>query len=99
MTFRTSRLYLRTLQVVYDLVYVLMLLVGSPVVVVMLVVSRRWRAGLLQRFGFCPERAGARPAVWIHGVSVGEVLAAQELVKLLGREVPGVEVVISTTTW
>jgi 3-deoxy-D-manno-octulosonic-acid transferase len=96
---RTSRVYLRTLQLTYDALYVAMLLVGSPVVLLMLLVSRRWRAGLLQRFGFCPEREGRGPAVWIHGVSVGEVLAAQELVKMLEREAPGLEVVVSTTTW
>src|SRR6185436_15695196 len=50
------------------------------------------------RFGFCPERRGTRPAVWIHGVSVGEVLAAKELVRLIAREMPGIDVVISTTT-
>ncbi len=99
MTFRTSRVYLRTLQVVYDVVYVLVLLLGSPFVLVMLLASRRWRAGLVQRFGFCPERQGDRPAVWIHGVSNGEVLAARELVTLIERELPGVDVVVSTTTW
>jgi 3-deoxy-D-manno-octulosonic-acid transferase len=98
MALSTSRIYLRTLQFVYDLVYVLVLLVGSPFVAVMLIVSRRWRAGLFQRFGFCPERKGTGPAVWIHGVSVGEVLAAKELVNLIVREMPGTEVVISTTT-
>jgi 3-deoxy-D-manno-octulosonic-acid transferase len=99
MPFRTSRIYLRSLQVVYDLVYVTVLLLGSPFVLVMLVASRRWRAGLLQRFGLCPSRSGGRPAVWIHGVSNGEVLAARELVTLLERERPDIEVVVSTTTW
>ncbi len=98
MTLRSSRVYLRTLQVVYDLLYVLLLVACSPVVLVMLVASRRWRAGLFQRFGFCPERRGARPAVWIHGVSVGEVLAAKELVNLMAREMPSIDIVISTTT-
>ncbi len=95
---RSSRVYLRTLQIVYDLVYVLVLLLGAPFVLVMLLVSRRWRSGLVQRFGFCPERTGGRRAIWIHGVSVGEVLAAKELVNLITREMPEIEVVLSTTT-
>src|SRR5262245_53263268 len=98
MVLRTSRLYLRTLQVVYDLFYLFIVVVGSPVIVVMLVVSGRWRAGLLQRLGFCPRREGTRPAIWIHGVSVGEVLAAKELVKLIREQRPDLEVVLSTTT-
>jgi 3-deoxy-D-manno-octulosonic-acid transferase len=99
MALRTSRVYLRTLQFVYDFVYAAVLLLGAPFVLVMLVVSRRWRAGLFQRFGFCPERQGDGPAIWIHGVSVGEVLAARELVAMIERELPEVVVVISTTTW
>lgn len=98
MPVRHSRLYLRTLQVVYDLVYVLVLLLGFPFVLVMLCVSRRWRAGLFQRFGFCPAREGNRPAIWIHGVSVGEVLAARELVTLIERQMPETQIVITTTT-
>ena len=98
MTLRTSRLYLRTLQVVYDLCYVFIVVVGSPVIVLMLLVSGRWRAGILQRLGFCPSREGTRPAIWIHGVSVGEVLAAKELVNLIGDQRPDLDVVLSTTT-
>jgi len=98
MTLRTSRLYLRTLQVVYDLVYLFIVVVGSPVIVVMLLLSRRWRAGVLQRLGFCPRRESSRPAIWIHGVSVGEVLAAKELVNLIREQRPDLDVVLSTTT-
>ena len=98
MTLRSSRGYLRALQVMYDLVYTTGLIIGSPFVLFMLLASGRWRAGLRQRFGFVPERKGTRPALWIHGVSVGEVLAATELVKLIDKEMPWLEVVVSTTT-
>ena len=42
-----------------------------------------------------PDRG---PRIWIHGVSVGEVLAAKSLVRVLERELPDHEIVISTTT-
>lgn len=92
------RAYLRLLQVVYDLAYAAVLFLGSPFVLFMLVASRRWRAGLVERFGFCAPRGSDRPAIWIHGVSVGEVLAAKELVSLIGDALPEWEVVLSTTT-
>ncbi|MCE9636938.1 MAG: 3-deoxy-D-manno-octulosonic acid transferase [Planctomycetes bacterium] len=98
MSLRASRWYLRLLQCVYDLFYAVLLLVGSPFVLLMMIASPRWRAGLRQRLGFVPEREGSRPAVWIHGVSVGEVLAAKALVDQIAREMPWLDVVLSTTT-
>lgn len=89
---------LRLLQGVYDFFYALLLVLGAPFVLFMLAASPRWRAGLFQRMGSCPQRKGTGPALWIHGVSVGEVLAAKELVALLEREVPDLEIVLSTTT-
>ena len=69
---------------------------------------RGWRRGepartLGERFGFLsPEviaRAAASPgAIWIHAVSVGEVLAAQPLVNRLKNRFPGRAVFVSTTT-
>lgn len=98
MTLRTAPAYLRLLQTVYDAVYAVLLLVGSPLILFMMAASPRWRTGLTQRLGFVPERAGSRPALWIHGVSNGEVLAAKALVDLIDREMPWLDVVISTTT-
>jgi 3-deoxy-D-manno-octulosonic-acid transferase len=53
------------------------------------------------RLGFglpSPPRAGERRRLLIHGVSVGEIKAAQALVLGLERERPDLEVVISTVT-
>lgn len=61
----------------------------------------RWTAYLRDvraRFGPRAPRTSAAPCVWVHGVSVGEVKAAARLVALLERRLPGVEVVVTTTT-
>lgn len=59
----------------------------------------RYREGLAQRLlGAVPERRGDRPCLWIHGVSLGEILAARQLIPALVRLLPGWELVISATT-
>jgi 3-deoxy-D-manno-octulosonic-acid transferase len=69
---------------------------------------RGWRAGepsraLRERLGSLPPeisaRAAATPgAIWIHAVSVGEVLAAQPLIDGLRHAYPGRAIFVSTTT-
>ena len=60
----------------------------------------KYRKGLGERLGKVPVRlpTQAGPAIWIHAVSVGEVLAVSELVAELRRRFPRYRVVISTTT-
>lgn len=53
----------------------------------------RWE----ERFGFGRSRTERR-SIWIHAVSVGEVVAASPMVRLLRERFPGVPVVISTVT-
>jgi len=45
-----------------------------------------------------PASVGDRPLIWIHAVSVGEVLAVTGLVKALESALPGYSIVVSTTT-
>jgi 3-deoxy-D-manno-octulosonic-acid transferase len=55
--------------------------------------------GLAERLGFLPYRQTASGAVWLHAVSVGEVLSSVELIRRLKAELPGVPVFLSTTTY
>jgi 3-deoxy-D-manno-octulosonic-acid transferase len=70
---------------------------------------RGWRRGeafraVRERLGGLPPQAEARAAegragaIWVHAVSVGEVLAAKPLVEGLKRRFPASAVLVSTTT-
>jgi 3-deoxy-D-manno-octulosonic-acid transferase len=61
----------------------------------------KYHAGLWERLGRVPGRLASqqgRPVIWIHAVSVGEVLAVSGLVSELRRRFPQYRVVVSTTT-
>jgi 3-deoxy-D-manno-octulosonic-acid transferase len=60
----------------------------------------KYREGLGERLGRVPPRLRTQSAsaIWVHAVSVGEVLAVSELVNQLRRRFPKYRVVVSTTT-
>lgn len=60
----------------------------------------KYREGLSERLGKVPPRLQPQsaPAIWVHAVSVGEVLAVRQLVEELRRVFPKYRVVVSTTT-
>jgi 3-deoxy-D-manno-octulosonic-acid transferase len=63
--------------------------------------ARKRRAGLPERLGRVPERVRSgvgQQTIWIHAVSVGEVLAVSGLVAELKKQFPRRRVVVSTTT-
>ncbi|MBS0261494.1 MAG: 3-deoxy-D-manno-octulosonic acid transferase [Planctomycetes bacterium] len=77
-------------------IYVALLLVYVPF---RWVVRRKGIAGWKQKFlGQVPLRSGARPCLWLHAVSVGEVVQLQSILRDLSSRHPELEVVISTTT-
>ncbi|WP_049623088.1 lipid IV(A) 3-deoxy-D-manno-octulosonic acid transferase [Frateuria defendens] len=53
----------------------------------------RWR----ERFGFF-DAPGFRGSLWVHAVSVGEVNAAEPLIKALRRDYPEAPLVVTTVT-
>jgi len=84
----------------YSLLLVVALLLGAPWWLARMV---RYRAGMAQRLGRVPAELSAAVAgqkvVWVHAVSVGEVLAGTRLVAELEAALgAGWVVVVSTTT-
>jgi 3-deoxy-D-manno-octulosonic-acid transferase len=87
----------------YSSLLLAVLVVGSPYWLARMATSGRYRAGLGQRLGRVPRDLRAAVAgkqvVWVHAVSVGEVLAATRLVRELETALGvGWCIVVSTTT-
>jgi 3-deoxy-D-manno-octulosonic-acid transferase len=87
----------------YSLLLLGVLVLGAPYWLVRMATSGRYRAGLGQRLGRVPAALRAavigQQVVWVHAVSVGEVLAATRLVLELETALgEGWSIVVSTTT-
>ncbi|MEO6909390.1 MAG: 3-deoxy-D-manno-octulosonic acid transferase [Edaphobacter sp.] len=91
---------------VYSALLLAALVLGAPYWLLRMATSGRYRAGLAGRLGWVPKQlreaiaaAGAgREVVWVHAVSVGEVMAATQLIRELGAEHPEWLIAVSTTT-
>ncbi len=86
----------------YSLALTLVLAASAPVWGWRMLRQGRYREGLRERLGAVPARllafVGGRPVVWLHAVSVGEVMAATRLVAEMEAVLPDCAIVISTTT-
>ena len=72
----------------YNVALLAALVAGAPWWLWRMATTQKYREGLGQRLGRVPEalrKADFRPAIWLHAVSVGEVLAVSRLVQELGR--------------
>jgi len=56
--------------------------------------ASRWK----EHFGYTPAINSTSPPVWIHAVSVGEVIASTPLIKALKKQNPQLKIVVTTTT-
>ena len=84
----------------YNVALLAALLVGSPWWLWRMVTVRKYRVGLRERLGAVPGRLAQQdlPVLWLHAVSVGEVLAVSRLVPELDQALPRHRLLISTTT-
>lgn len=91
----TSLLYL-----LYSLALALAMLLTLPYWLYQAVRHGKYRRGFAERMGRVPERLqlDGRPVIWVHAVSLGEVLAVGGMVGRMKARFPQHRVVISTTT-
>jgi 3-deoxy-D-manno-octulosonic-acid transferase len=89
--------------IVYSALLLAVLILGAPYWLLRMATSGRYRTGLWGRLGRVPKNlrtaVAGRDVVWVHAVSVGEVLAATRLMAELKAALDdGWIVVVSTTT-
>ncbi len=84
--------------IVYDIIFALFAVLYFPC----MIFRGKWHAGFKTRFGNL-DSLGAKtgtdgPRLWIHAVSVGEVLAVVDLIRRIKEKFPQYAVVFSTVT-
>ena len=82
--------------------YNLALIIASPAILVILLAKKRCRRGIPQRLGWDRSEAvtpeSTPPVIWVHAVSLGEVVAAVPLVRMLHDRHPDYRVIVTTVT-
>jgi 3-deoxy-D-manno-octulosonic-acid transferase len=87
--------------ILYTLGLFAVLALGLPYWLTVMLMHGKYREGLSERLGWVPKRlreGDSRRTIWVHAVSVGEVLAASRLVKELGASAGQYRILLSTTT-
>jgi 3-deoxy-D-manno-octulosonic-acid transferase len=84
----------------YSALLGLFLLLTLPYWLLQMIRHGKYRAGLRQRFGAVPATLAGNQqrSIWVHAVSVGEVIASSAIIEALRLQFPNHRVVISTTT-
>ncbi|MBA2260526.1 MAG: 3-deoxy-D-manno-octulosonic acid transferase [Acidobacteria bacterium] len=85
---------------VYSILIVLFFILTSPYLLYQAVRYRKYVTSLRQRLGYLPLsfNLDGDDSIWIHAVSVGEVLTARALLPELRERYPRLRIFLSTTT-
>jgi 3-deoxy-D-manno-octulosonic-acid transferase len=86
--------------VLYSVLMVAFFAVMSPFLIYQAVRYRKYIGSFTQRLGYLPVsfNLDAEKSIWIHAVSVGEVLTARALLPALRERYPRLRLFLSTTT-
>ena len=88
--------------IIYNILLFLATILLSPVILFKLATVPKYRGGISQKFGRLRKGVlkvirGSRP-IWVHAVSVGEVMAAHPLIRELKKKYPRRKLILSTVT-
>ena len=86
---------------VYSALLAVVLVCGLPYWLYHMWRHGKYRTGFLERFGIVPGHLttpSSQPTLWVHAVSVGEVLAVSKLIQQMQTRWPAYRIVVSTTT-
>jgi 3-deoxy-D-manno-octulosonic-acid transferase len=84
----------------YSVVVLILAVVASPWFIYQAVRYKKYVGSLRQRMGYLPVsfNMDGDESIWVHAVSVGEVLTARPLISELRRRYPNLRMFLSTTT-
>lgn len=87
----------------YNLALLAGLVASAPWWLWRMATTQKYREGLGERLGNVPQwlrvpGAGEKPVIWLHAVSVGEVLAVSRLLQEMEASLSGYRIFVSTTT-
>lgn len=80
--------------IIYDLIYLVLTIIYLPI----FLLRKKFHRGFLIRLGILPKDLELNKPIWIHAVSVGEVMAIRGLLEGLRITYPNKKFVISTVT-
>ncbi|MGL5095485.1 MAG: glycosyltransferase N-terminal domain-containing protein, partial [Planctomycetia bacterium] len=92
---------MRVLPYLLNGAYLAALTALAPILACKAVATGKYRVGLLRKLRGVSKTDftdDGRPVVWLHAVSVGEILLLRPLVALLAQRRPDLRLVLSTTT-
>jgi 3-deoxy-D-manno-octulosonic-acid transferase len=88
--------------IIYNLLLIITIVLSLPVILFKLITVPKYRGGMTQKLGRLRKSVmkavtGSRP-IWVHAVSVGEVMAAHPLIRELKKKYPHRKLILSTVT-
>ena len=82
---------------IYSILLFLSLLFSTPYFLFRMITKGKYKKGLKQRLGFTPGVKN-KDIIWVHAVSVGEVIAASPIIDAIRKRYPKYSFLISTVT-